>query len=121
VNGHETKAARQYAEAFELAEAALLQPYKTPSGEPAANRSVPPIVIALDRVEEDVLVQNLHLVFPRPRTDERGRVYLPVPKTAYRLTSLEALTAKGRRPEQSGWVTFPGRIGRLAPRTVESP
>ena len=111
-------AARQHKKALAHAGAVIIQPYRLTNDQAAAKRPVGSLAIALDRVQNDVLVQNLKLVYPHLRTDARGRVYLPVyHKTLYRMTD-PAPTTQPRGKVESGWFTFPGRIGR---RPTQSP
>jgi hypothetical protein len=120
LNGKAADAARHYRQAFEKAGTAVIVPYRDEAGQPAQTRAVGELAIALDRVRQDVLIQDLTLIYPFLRTDATGRVYLPVhPDTPYRLA--DADQRAGTQPQrQRGWFTFPGQIGRLKPRPVTS-
>jgi len=114
---HPKQARQYYNEAFRQAGAALIVPFER-GNQPAATQPVGTLAIALDRVQNDVLIQDLKLVFPYLRTDERGSVYLPLyADTPYRFTE-PAQAAATKKTRERGWFTFPGRIGRGEARSL---
>lgn len=116
LRGHDDRAARLYEQAFAHAEAVLMRRYLYRDGEPAAGHDAGRIVLGFDQVENDRINTNLRLTYPRLETDERGRVYLPVYKTIYRIERRSDLVQVP--PVRRDWFTFPGQFGELQPVTV---
>lgn len=120
LNGNEDAARRHYGLAFELAGAALIQPYETTGGDRATNEAVGTLAIAIDRVVNDKLIQDVQLVYPHLETDATGRVYLPLfGDTPYRFAD-PTQAASMRAVQRRGWFTFPGQVGRAETKTLDA-
>ena len=115
-NDEPTEADRYFAEAFELAPAALIRRYTTGdgSGDPAADRTVPTIAIGADQVIDDELDRSVVLVYPYLRTDAEGFVYLPVFKSILRQADPQAPPGFAPVDAKPRWFTFYGNVGRLS-------
>jgi len=98
---------------FSQAQAVILQRVVDTNEQPIAGYRLPPIVVAYDRIENDVVNTSLRLAYPNLVTDDRGYVYLPVYKTIYRVEPVSDLSQPS--PLRDDWFTFPDQFGELRP------
>lgn len=88
VHGSAEDADQYLALAYRHAPIVLVQTYQHEDGTPLANTAVGSIEIECNRVRNGSLDPSLHLFFPKQVTDDRGRIYLPVYDTVYRISSI---------------------------------
>ncbi|MEM6334856.1 MAG: hypothetical protein AAF823_16110 [Planctomycetota bacterium] len=105
-------------DAFAQAPAALVLQYVTPTGEPFANQPIGHLELAFARKADDVLDDSLRLIYPHNRTDERGRVYLPVFDTPIQLVAPPDPPGHTADYPFEGWLVFPSQIGAPDPIIV---
>ena len=97
----------------------LIQAYTSEDGRPLAKTDVRRIEIECNRVQNGSLNPSLRLVFPACVTDERGRVYLPVYDTVYRLGSISHPDGWDMTVPSLGW--FESRKLGLLPAAIVRP
>lgn len=101
------------AEAIERSPRVLVIPVTDAQGRAVKQRMIGDVTIAMVRVADDKIDESLLLHYPRLRTDQLGRAYLPVFAGIYRVTDAEP--RDGIQPTRipAGYFTFPGQVGRL--------
>ena len=118
LHGASSDAERYFTLAYRHAPVVLVQTYQFEDGRPLASTPVGAIDIECNRVENGSLDPHLHLLFPAPTTDERGRVYLPVYDTVYRVSSMTYPTGYNLTTATLGWFES-SKLGLLPPATVQ--
>jgi hypothetical protein len=118
LHGESSDADRYFKLAYRHAPVVLVQTYQFDDGRPLANTPVGMIDIECNRVENGNLDPHLHLFFPAQTTDDRGRVYLPVYDTVYRVSSMTYPGGYNLTTATLGWFES-SKLGLLPPATVE--
>ena len=108
-----------FAVAYRHAPVVLVQTYQHEDGTPLANAAVGSVEIECNRVRNGSLDPSLHLLFGAQVTDERGRIYLPVYDTVYRVTAISHPAGYSMDVPALGWFES-GKAG-LLPAAVVRP
>ena len=113
LHGKPEDAERYFALAYRHAPVVLVQQYQLEDGKPLANTPVGTVEIECNRVKNNSLDPSLKLLFASQLTDERGRIYLPVYDTVYRVSSISYPEGYSLQTPQMGWFES-GKVGLLA-------
>jgi hypothetical protein len=119
LHGKPEDADHYFALAYRHAPVVLVQQYQREDGTPLANTALGHVEIECNRVRNGSLDPSLKLLFANGVTDERGRVYLPVYDTVYRVTSNGHPAGYSLAIPRMGW--FESRKVGLLPVAVVRP
>jgi hypothetical protein len=119
LHGDAEDAERYFALAYRHAPVVLVQQYRHEDGKPLANTAVGTVEIECNRVKNRSLDPSLKLLFASQVTDERGRIYLPVYDTVYRVSSISYPQGYSLTIPRMGWFES-AKVG-LLPVAVARP
>ncbi|MEM0915075.1 MAG: hypothetical protein AAGK09_10765 [Planctomycetota bacterium] len=96
----------------------LVLKYHTEQDHPFGNQPIGDIELTFARKADDVLDDSLRLYYPDNRTDEFGRIYLPVFDTPLQVSAKPDPPGYEAEYPFSGWLIFPGKVGGPEPIVV---
>ncbi|MEM9252898.1 MAG: hypothetical protein AAGB29_11165 [Planctomycetota bacterium] len=105
-------------DAVREAPAVFVLQYVGLDSEPLSQQPIGDIELTFARKADDILDDSLRLIYPDNKTDEFGRVYLPVFDTPLQVSVKPDPPGHEAEYPFSGWLIFPGKVGGPEPIVV---